>query len=896
MKITKKITVFLVLALFVCMLFVLTSCKQEEAVNKLTVQFDLNGGEGTIPAQEVVHGEKIGKPKDPTREGYEFLGWYVDGEPWSFVGYVATSDMTLTAKWKGSLVSYKVEHYKQISEGQGYALIDSQTYYGTTETQVTAALQAYVGYELNLGLSNTVGVVLSDGSLILKAYYDVNMLTVQFDLNGGEGTIPAQEIVYGEKATKPDDPVRLGYNFLGWYVDDEQWSFVGYTVTDEMTLTARWEACNVQYIVEHYKQNSNMPEYICVKSDIYYGRTDTQVYSPSQYYSGYKYNSEISNSSGIILGDGTLVLKLYYDYDCDVDAAAEYVEDLYKEELGTTAADFNVVPQVRVANLTYTITWTVDSDKVIVEVSEDGKTVNVNVDEKSNERVAYVLTATVKAPDGTTATVSFNCTVPNYNVNSHAEYMAAADGTELTVEGIVVAINSKSMGNKYNHLFLADAEVEGGYYCYSIAVDPATLGIQVGMTVSITAKVTPYSGMQELKGGTPVIVDSTIKPVEPLDITDKFLAKEDLAAYVGLPVVIRGVELGEQDMSRDTTQYLYFSLGAAKGYVRTYVTDFPAGMLVAGDKAAIDADHAAHYGYKADVTGILVLYGTENPYLIPMSLTPFTNYEEVIKTPAEKVESEKAAISLPTTVTENTTLTLPLVGKYYDDVTIAWAIDNDKYTIGADGKLAIELGDEQVTLTLTATITCGEVTDTATLTVKVDAAASDIYLTENVTAPVAGTAYKFYLVQANLGKTFYLTGEVESRYLITTDKANQAVDVYAEVVEGGYKLYILVDGVKQYITVYSNSNNKDSVKFDAEGTTVYTYNETVNAWVTNFNGTDKYLGTYSTYNTVSVSNLSYITADNTGVSQFPAGLGAFTMTKEAGSDVGNGPETPPHEF
>ena len=131
----------------------------------------------------------------------------------------------------------------------------------------------------------------------------------------------------------------------------------------------------------------------------------------------------------------------------DVAAAAEYVEGLYKEDLGTTAADFNVVPQVRVAGATYTVTWSVDTDKVTVEVSEDGKTVTINVDEKSNEEVAYVLTATVKAPDDTTATASFNCNVPKYAVNSHADYMAAQKDDELTIEGIVVAINSVSLGN-----------------------------------------------------------------------------------------------------------------------------------------------------------------------------------------------------------------------------------------------------------------------------------------------------------------------------------------------------------------------------------------------------------------------------------------------------------------
>ena len=138
-------------------------------------------------------------------------------------------------------------------------------------------------------------------------------------------------------------------------------------------------------------------------------------------------------------------------------------------------------------------------------------------------------------------------------------------------------------------------------------------------------------------------------------------------------------------------------------------------------------------------------------------------------------------------------------------------------------------------------------------------------------APVADTAYKFAMAQTNLGKTLYVTGDVSGRYLVTTDKLSKAADVYAEVVEGGYKFYILVGEEKQYITVYNNAEGKLSVNFDAAGTSVYAYNAEVNAWATNLDGTDYYLGTYSTYNTVSASKTSYITAENTGVSQFPAG-------------------------
>ena len=65
--------------------------------------------------------------------------------------------------------------------------------------------------------------------------------TVSFDLSGGTGTIPAQEIPHGEKATKPEDPTRAGYKFLGWYLGDEEWAFVGFPVTEDVTLVAKWE-------------------------------------------------------------------------------------------------------------------------------------------------------------------------------------------------------------------------------------------------------------------------------------------------------------------------------------------------------------------------------------------------------------------------------------------------------------------------------------------------------------------------------------------------------------------------------------------------------------------------------------------------------------------------------
>jgi hypothetical protein len=85
-------------------------------------------------------------------------------------------------------------------------------------------------------------------------------------------------------------------------------------------------------------------------------------------------------------------------------------------------------------------------------------------------------------------------------------------------------------------------------------------------------------------------------------------------------------------------------------------------------------------------------------------------------------------------------------------------------------------------------------------------------------------------------------------------------------------------------------NDKDAVKFAADGNSVFNYDGATNALVTDFNGTKYYIGTYSTYTTLSASKFSYINAENTGVSQFPVELVAVggSVTPEDPTD----PEDP----
>ena len=65
--------------------------------------------------------------------------------------------------------------------------------------------------------------------------------TVTFDSDGGT-PVEAQRVESNKKAKEPTAPTRAGYIFEGWYHGNERWSFIGYVVTEDMTLVAKWTA------------------------------------------------------------------------------------------------------------------------------------------------------------------------------------------------------------------------------------------------------------------------------------------------------------------------------------------------------------------------------------------------------------------------------------------------------------------------------------------------------------------------------------------------------------------------------------------------------------------------------------------------------------------------------
>lgn len=68
------------------------------STTKYTVTFDTKGG-SFITSQIVSKGATATKPNDPTRSGYEFVGWFLDGVEYDF-SLPVEANITITASWQ----------------------------------------------------------------------------------------------------------------------------------------------------------------------------------------------------------------------------------------------------------------------------------------------------------------------------------------------------------------------------------------------------------------------------------------------------------------------------------------------------------------------------------------------------------------------------------------------------------------------------------------------------------------------------------------------------------------------------------------------------------------------------------------------------------------------------
>lgn len=153
---------------------------------KYEVTFDIDNKETVV---NVNKGDKVETIEEPKKEGYTFDGWYLGEEKYDFNKEV-TSDLKLVAKWTKNNVQEEPE----------------------TPVKTKTCI-------------------------------------VKFNTDS-ESVINDLKVKKNDKVTKPSDPVKNGYKFLGWYLNGKLYNF-DKKVTKNITLVAKWEKLPViNYLIE----------------------------------------------------------------------------------------------------------------------------------------------------------------------------------------------------------------------------------------------------------------------------------------------------------------------------------------------------------------------------------------------------------------------------------------------------------------------------------------------------------------------------------------------------------------------------------------------------------------------------------------------------------------------
>ena len=71
--------------------------KDSNEPKQFTVTFNSDGGT-VVESVTILEGNTVTKPSDPTKNGYQFAGWYLNNVKFDF-NTVITSDIELKAKW-----------------------------------------------------------------------------------------------------------------------------------------------------------------------------------------------------------------------------------------------------------------------------------------------------------------------------------------------------------------------------------------------------------------------------------------------------------------------------------------------------------------------------------------------------------------------------------------------------------------------------------------------------------------------------------------------------------------------------------------------------------------------------------------------------------------------------
>ena len=399
----------------------------------------------------------------PTRDGYIFTGWTIEGLPDTTAlksgetFAMPAGNVTITANWQ-ELLSYQV---KYLEKGTGAQLEKPITQYGEQGKEVSADAKTINGYHLVEGCPERITKTLGSSDNDITFWYEKNSAeyTVNYYLNGTE-----QKVADSETKSAPWD-TQVKASDLAKDID-------GYTAVPNQDATITVDLNGNNSINVYYYQNVSLK---ANSAEVAYNGKDQSV-------SGFTGTPEGADFSGITVGAngtdaGTCPAQFAEGTVGTVDKTEKYIvasvengslvigkakvtlksADLSKAYDGTALENGGTALAtedgfVEGEGATYTFT----GSQTLVGSSANAFTYTLNEGTKADnydiDRTEGKLTVTDRA-DGEKykITVKANSAESTYDGNEHAvegfeTLEFAVDGNEYTVSGLSASVSGTDAG------------------------------------------------------------------------------------------------------------------------------------------------------------------------------------------------------------------------------------------------------------------------------------------------------------------------------------------------------------------------------------------------------------------------------------------------------------------
>lgn len=234
------------MALVIMIAMFLLGC--DDQTKRYEISFHTNGG-SEIQGLTVSRSTWDGSLPIPIREGYFFVGWYLEPELMTPATKETIDEqgryaVHLYAKWEEADVEVVLEHW--VADFDGTFILHSTTMIGGVIGQdVLAVPMIELGFTEIADHPDRVSStpVLAEGTATLKLYYSRNTVTLTYYYHPGVDVVKVTGLAFSPLPLRTEGTEDERHDFEGWYYDYVMYSFP-YTATVmpgmDTTVYAKW--------------------------------------------------------------------------------------------------------------------------------------------------------------------------------------------------------------------------------------------------------------------------------------------------------------------------------------------------------------------------------------------------------------------------------------------------------------------------------------------------------------------------------------------------------------------------------------------------------------------------------------------------------------------------------